>query len=48
MNKYQIEPTDAAIEAEMLKRKLTNKERKTMKESGKIEEYQYQREGRVY
>jgi len=48
MNRYQIEPTDQAIEAEILKRKLTRKERKSLKDFGKPEEYQYQREGKTY
>jgi len=47
-NRYSIMPTDEAIDAEMMKRVLTNKERKSMKEPKKVEEYQYQQEGRIY
>jgi len=46
INKYQIVPTAEQIENEILKRKLTYKERKTT--IGKREEYQYQREGEIY
>lgn len=48
IDKYQVEPTDGAIEAEILKRKLTRQERKSMKEPGIKEEYQHQREGEIY
>jgi hypothetical protein len=48
IDKYQIEPTDRAIETEILKRKLTRSERKSLKDLGIKEEYQIQREGVLY
>ena len=48
IDKYQIVPTTEQIEAEILRRKLTYKERKAMKGIGKKEEYQYQREEEIY
>ena len=48
IDKYQIEPTDKAIETEILRRKLARQEWKSVEDLGVKEEWQYQREGVLY